>query len=385
MPRKPRPWYRTGVDAWYVKLDGRQVRLAAGKASESEAWAALHRLLASSGRAEARSDLTVAEAAELYLDHCRATAGPLTYGTNRARLQVVSDHLGRERIADLTPGRIERFLAEARVRPMRVQDGATRPRKPRSDATLRAWLVALRQAVRHCRRERLYDGPDPLEGVKLPPTVRRERFLDLDEQRALLSVAAGPIADFLRLQLATGARPHVLAELEAKHVDWQTGEARLPSKRRTYLLVVPMAMLPRLRELAQQHPAGPLLRNFEGQPWTRNALRLQFRRLCQRAGIPPASPYAVRHGVATEAVAGGENVAMVAQLLNHADLTMFARHYSHLGSKRAALRAAAEGVAARLGAVAAPEQADAGPSAEPEPPPTPAPAKRPGRPRRRRV
>jgi integrase len=377
MPRKPRPWYRTGVDAWYVKLDGRQIRLAVGKASEGEAWAALHRLLASEGRGEARSDLTVSEAAELYLDHCRATTGPLTYGTNRARLQVVSDHLGRERLAELTPGRIERFLAEARVRPMRVQEGASRPRKPRSDATLRAWLVALRQAVRHCRRERLYDGPDPLEGVKLPPTVRRERFLDLDEQRALLAVARGPIADFLRLQLATGARPHVLAELEARHVDWASGEARLPSKRRTYLLVVPRTLLARLRELAELHPTGPLLRNFEGQPWTRNALRLQFRRLCQRAGIPPASPYAVRHGVATEAVAGGENVAMVAQLMNHADLTMFARHYSHLGQKRAALREAAEGVAARLEAV---DQAE--PSAA-DPPPvsatTPRPAKRPGK------
>jgi hypothetical protein len=36
--RPQKPWYRASKDAWYVEINGRQVRLAKGKANQKAAW-----------------------------------------------------------------------------------------------------------------------------------------------------------------------------------------------------------------------------------------------------------------------------------------------------------------------------------------------------------
>jgi integrase len=330
MGRTPKPWYRAARDAWYVELGGVQHTLARGRASKAEALKAFHRLMALEGRAEVNPRLTLAEAADLYLDHSQAVHKASTYAANRHRLQAVCDQFGACPVADLKPSRIERWLAGLSC----------------STATKRAFVVATRAALRWCRTEGHTDA-DPLAKLKPPPVTRRTRTLTEEERGKLWAAACPAFRDVLLALTESGARPHVLYELEARHCDWPTGIATLPeSKGRPYVVILTARLSARLRELAERHPAGPLLRNTRGQPWTRNAVRIQFRRLAGTTGVVGVTAYAYRHSFATDALERGVNPAAVSALLNHSDLGMLSRFYGHLAERRDTLRAAAECAAA---------------------------------------
>lgn len=355
MPRHPKPWYRRSADAWYVQVGGKKVLLAKGKDSQALAWAAFHRLQASGGQTvDARAEgppLTLANVCELFLGHSKAVHKPKTYDTNRGRLERVTDDLGGLAAASLTLSAVERWAAGLGV----------------SSETRRDYLSTLRAALRWAVREG-YLPSDPLAGLKLPPRTRRERTLAPAEREAMRGRAHPAVQDLLLVLEQTGCRPMVAAMLEARHVDWQAGTAALESKGRRYTLILPERLLGRLRELAAVHPTGPLLRGRRGQPWTYNAIRCQFRRLRVRAGISGVSAYTYRHSYITDALEHGVNPAALAVLVGHSDLSMIARHYSHLAERRGALRAAAEAAAAAAGQPApAPPAPGPGRSGEPGP------------------
>jgi integrase len=326
---RPKPWYWRARDAWYAQVAGRRVKLAEGKASRAAADAALYRHLALAGEAAPRTDLTVEELLDVWLEHSRAVHAPGTWATNRALCQVVVSAIGHVRLAGLTPGQLERFLAGRKV----------------AVATKRAYAVRLRTALAWARREGVVPRTlDPLAGWRLPPMTRRTRLLGPDERAALLAAATPEFRAFLELLTETGARPHVLRELEARHVDWSGGVAELPSKGRPYRLY----LTARAREIlgSIRDRSGPLLRNTEGEPWTRNAIRLAFRAAGRRSGVKGVNAYAYRHSFATDALAAGANPAHVAELMGHAGLEMVSRVYSHLATRRDVLSRAAEGAAA---------------------------------------
>jgi site-specific recombinase XerD len=81
-----------------------------------------------------------------------------------------------------------------------------------------------------------------------------------------------------------------------------------------------------------------LLRNNRGEAWTENAIGLTTRRTRERAGIPQAIAYGLRHSFATDALANGVPDAQVAELLGHSGTAMLHRHYAHLGARAQALR-----------------------------------------------
>ena len=87
MARAAKPWYRVGVGAWYVWHGGKQIPLARGprEATEAEAWKEFHRLLAREGKARP-SNLTVLDAAELFLDYSQETHADGTYRAYRGAL-----------------------------------------------------------------------------------------------------------------------------------------------------------------------------------------------------------------------------------------------------------------------------------------------------------
>ena len=322
MPRRPQPWFRTGKGAWYVKVHGRQVRLDTDK---DKAFQAFHRLMVREGKTEVNERLTLAEAADLYLDHSQAVHKPITYQANRHRLQRVCNQFGGIRLDALRASQFDRWLAGLSC----------------STATRRAFVVATKAALRWCREEGLTTA-DPLAKVKPPPITRRERTLTAEE-RALIWDAAGPeFRDVLLALGESGARPHVVYELEARHLDLRNGTAQVMSKGRPYVVILTARLKERLTELAEVRPSGPLLRNTRGEPWTRNAVRIQFRRLGEVTGVKGVTAYAYRHSFATDALERGVSPAAVSALLNHTDLGMLSRFYGHLSERRETLRAAAE-------------------------------------------
>jgi integrase len=65
------------------------------------------------------------------------------------------------------------------------------------------------------------------------------------------------------------------------------------------------------------------------------------RALRRKIGLPESViPYGFRHTLATDALAQGVPEAHVAELLGHRGTAMLHKHYAHLGTRAAALRAA---------------------------------------------
>ena len=331
MPRTPKPWQRKNRPGWWTTLDGRQILLTEDGSYE-DAQQRLFRLLLRENRVHRPDtlDLALSDLIEVYLDHLQATVAKGSYQTARARLQVVADHCGTVSASAIRASHIERLLAKRQV----------------SNSTKRGYVVALRSCLAYCRREGLISKDlDPLQGYKLPHAERRERTLTTEERVAIEAAATPELRTLLQALGETGARPHILLELEARHIRWGEGIAVTESKGRPYTLVLTGKLLAVLRQLATVHPTGPLLRNTRGEPWTRNAVRCQLHRLGVKLGLSHISAYVWRHSYATDALQAGVNPGALAALMGHKDLSMISRHYSHLAERTGQLRQAAEDAA----------------------------------------
>jgi len=70
MPRKPKPWFRSGTGWWMVTIGGQQHKLVEGQDSESVAWIEFYKLMTTVVVAPESSDATVAGLCDSFLDWC---------------------------------------------------------------------------------------------------------------------------------------------------------------------------------------------------------------------------------------------------------------------------------------------------------------------------
>ena len=166
-----------------------------------------------------------------------------------------------------------------------------------------------------------------------------DRFLSEDELRRLgrvLEAAAGggggasPAAvAAIRLLVLTGCRRSEILGLRWEHVDLEAGELRLPdSKTGARLVPLPpaaaevIADLPRVPGnswVISGRKTGAPLRNLQ-YPW--EILRA-------RAGLDDVRIHDLRHSFASRALALGESLSMIGELLGHRRVRTTAR-YAHL-------------------------------------------------------
>src|SRR5262249_6108903 len=121
---------------------------------------------------------------------------------------------------------------------------------------------------------------------------------------------------------------------------WVLGEHKTEhatAEPRTIILTPPMIEL--TKRLMELHPAGPLFRNEDGQPWTSNAIRCRFRRVRKKLKLGgDLVAYLYRHAVCTDLLESGAGIAQAAEILGHKGTTMIMRHYSKLRERREHLR-----------------------------------------------
>ena len=166
-----------------------------------------------------------------------------------------------------------------------------------------------------------------------------ERFLSEDELRRLgrvLEAAAGggggasPAAvAAIRLLVLTGCRRSEILGLRWEHVDLASGELRLPDSK-TGARLVPLS--PAAAEVITELPRTP------GNPWVisgrkagaplRN-LQYPWEILRARAGLDDVRIHDLRHSFASRALALGESLSMIGELLGHRRARTTAR-YAHL-------------------------------------------------------
>ena len=151
----------------------------------------------------------------------------------------------------------------------------------------------------------------------------------------------------IRLLVLTGCRRSEILGLRWEHVDLGASELRLPDSK-TGARLVPLspaaaeviACLPRVAGnpwvIAGRNPGAPL-RNLQ-YPW--EILRA-------RAGLDDVRIHDLRHSFASRALALGESLSMIGELLGHRRVRTTAR-YAHLA--REAVKSSASRVAESIGA-----------------------------------
>ncbi len=241
----------------------------------------------------------------------------------------------------------------------------------------------------------------PVRGVDKPPPKRREQVLTRAEFNGLLARASDDqFRDLLTFCWETGSRVQEVRLIEGRHLRLDRGRVELPpaeskgKKRWRYIYLTP-ASEQIVAGLCARHPSGPLFRNEDGNKWDAQAFNNRFCRLQQRLGreelkrrgweldpqkvaalaatLPPTyktggktlaksqthlirearkkltvmeavkhgTKYAltaIRHSFATRLLESGVDHLTVAALLGHADGSMLAKVYSHLGQRTDFLR-----------------------------------------------
>lgn len=208
-------------------------------------------------------------------------------------------------VSEITYQRQEAFIAHLRARGL-------------GNGSIRR-ILAVGQAALNWARKRGELTGGPIIALSLAPEAPpRERFLDLDEVRALLAANKPPhLQTYLILAIATGARPEALLELRHDQLDFHrlliklNPDGRPQNKKRRPTIPMLKLLVPMLTGL----PNGPLVA-FNGKAF--KSIKKSFRVARIEAGLDSSvTPYTIRHTVASEKRMRGVPMGEVATWLGH--------------------------------------------------------------------
>ena len=241
-----------------------------------------------------------------YLPHIRRTLKPRTVAEyDRLARKVLLPELGGRDIATLTLDDAETLHAKV---PGTVQANRT--------------LALLSAMLTFAARRRLI-AANPCLGVKRNPERGRQHFYMPVECRNILAAAEAWLdvrGRYIALTLLTGTRPRELADAT---VLWRHGSVLLMPDGKTgtrpiYLSPAACAIL------------DALTPDRDGRYFPRGMdLRRAWAGILKTAGVPVARLYDLRHTFASAALAAGESLPVIGQLLGHRKYQTTLR-YAHL-------------------------------------------------------
>jgi len=380
MPHFPKPFFRPKKSRWYVQLDGKQVNLGP---EEEEAFRRYHEIMADREKApkpKPADGPLVVSILDLFLEWCQKHKARGTYDWYLKHLQSFTRSIS----VDMT-------IAE--LKPFHVQEWVDS--HPKWKGMKRGAIIAVQRAMNWATKIGRISG-NPIRSLEKPPPGVREQLISADEfQEILAHVKDAEFRDLLDVAWETGARPHELFIVEARHVDlansrWIFAMKESKGKRFQRVVYLTDKALEITERLTVQHAEGPLFRNSDGEPWTAYAVNCRFCRLRLAIGkkrmkqkgihvpkIPrlPAKQrqdptalaqqkerlrerrkqinrlaeaqaekvalYSFRHSWCTDALESGElDAVTVSVLLGHRDTQMISRVYGHLLQRTDHLRQA---------------------------------------------
>ena len=199
-------------------------------------------------------------------------------------------------------------------------------------------------------------GTNPCRGVSRFKVEKHERFLTREEIARLgATLAAAPserlasahAAAAIYLLLLTGCRRNEILGLRWDDLNFQTGEIRLPdSKTGTRMVPLTSPVAEVLNSLSRT-PGSPWI--FPGRKRGTRLVNLNdsWDRVRRRADLDGVRLHDLRHTFASRALALGEGLPMIGDLLGHRMMSTTAR-YAHLA--RDSVRESSAKIAADIGA-----------------------------------
>ncbi len=367
-----KPWCRTSRRAWFVTLDGRQLKL--GK-TKQEALARYHEMMAAPKKRTVNSD-SLLGIIDAFLEWVEQNRSPDTYEWYRYRLQRFAVRCPDLRVMELHPYHVETWASEYQF----------------SVTSRRNYLRSVKRCLKWAKKQGYIDR-NPIEELEVPSAEHREVAISQAEFDGLLScVRNQALADLILVTWETGCRPQESLRVEARHVDlrhhrWVFQKSESKTKQITRVVYLTDTALAITQRLMLAYPDGRLFRNSSGRPWTTDAVNCGFDAIQRRMGIaemqrrreaisaevisqlvptlsstksiqgqvvsksaaelsceakrkltsqraaalaPRYSLYALRHSWATNALKKGIDPLTVAILMGHKDPSMLSRVYQHL-------------------------------------------------------
>jgi integrase len=331
MPR-PRPPYlshertRHGKSVWYVRRDGKRIRIKAAFGSQeftAEYQVALQDTPRSSNNKSNAQHGTVAWLIERYCETHAWTSLSLATRNNRER----HFKLAIKRVGDVAATRIAKSSIIA-----------SREARASTPAQARNFLDAMRGLFRWAL-EAGHAAVDPTEGVKNPPRKGdglrpwAEDDVEAYERRWPIGTRQRVWLDVL---LYTGLRRGDAVQLGRQQV--RDGVVSLKTEKTDTLVTLPI--LPVLAETLAAGPCGDLtfIVGANGRPLTKESFGNEFRHACRAAGVP-GSAHGVRKIAATRAANAGATVAQLEAIFGWFGGTM-ASLYTRAADRRRLAREA---------------------------------------------
>ena len=295
---------------------------------------------------------TVAVAMKDYLQDLEHR-GKETYDTEfRANAHIVPK-LGTIECNQLTTKKLKDWLsalasAPARLRPKKGKqqhrefdrDDPESVRRRRASAN--RVLIILRAALNHGFAEGRIASDAEWRRVKPFEQVNtaRMRFLTVAEAQRLINACDPGFRPMVEAALATGCRYGELCALDVQDFDpdaetLSIRRSKGGKARKVYLTTEGLRLFKRLA--AGNLGNEPLLRDSDGQRFSKSRQERPMRDACAKAKIKPAIGFhGLRHTYASLLVKSGTPMRYVAEALGHATTAMTEKHYAHLAPSHVA-------------------------------------------------
>ena len=218
--RTPKPYLKTGNKAWYVNLNGRQIRLASEAEGEAAAYAQYYPLMA--GRQPLDSNCRVAELVARFNDHHKAESALRTQIFYAKPLASFVEFVGpNKRVCDLKAHHVTEWIE-------RCRNTAKRGRRVGTDENGKGKYITadtdhcigvnykrnLIRAVKACFKwaeDQEYIPRSPLRKVKVPTAIPRgdEAYLNPEQWEQLMAALVkcrdhGALLDLVTIMRETG-------------------------------------------------------------------------------------------------------------------------------------------------------------------------------------
>ena len=261
------------------------------------------------------ADIGVGDLIKLYLQWVEINRSSGTLVTKRGLLAHFDRRYGHLMVSDISQILLAEYYAWAKRERGTSENGGIR--HMREVKTLLNWGVDMDLCMMPVRK---------FPAMRYAPP-KTKKFTD-QELVKLLKKADPDFRDMIVFGILTGLRPQELRGLTRNHIQEQNGGAFIIMERHKTSLSARTPKprcVPLSREaieiLARQfdrHPSSPFIFvNGHGTPYTAGTFRQRLERVCDRAGLPRRSPYALRHYFGTKQAGSGLNQTILAQVMGH--------------------------------------------------------------------
>jgi integrase len=334
MPRPLKPWFHKRKNCWVIEPGGKLVKLADGPKNDEtrkQAEKQFHAHMVTSMAnppVDGQNEPTVASVIDAFLVHDEMHSGARTFYERKRYLQLFAEAHGFRLLQGCKAYHLTHWLD---LHP------------EWSNPWTHSYVVrCVKRAFNWAVGEELI-ARNPFKNVKHRSGQRRRSVTQEEFDR--LAKAADKnrrLVEVLRFIYLTGFRPSEVRMLRWSHLHFERAMIIIDQHKttRTRKDHAPrsMPLMPELVRLLthirrrQDHPEFVFVRRGK-QPWSRNGIQQNIRRLRTKVGLPEdLAIYGIRHLFGTRGILKGVDIKTLSELMGHSS-TRMTEHYIHLAGQ----------------------------------------------------